>query len=75
MVTEEHRWTMYFDGALNIYRSGIGAIMISTDGQYYPAASKVIFPCTNNIVEYKTCILCLMSALDLRVKLLDVYGD
>nr|QLA48219.1 hypothetical protein [Medinilla magnifica] len=69
------KWTMYFDGAVNLSGSGIGAILISPDDQYYPVAAKVTFPCTNNIAEYEACILGLQTALELDVDHLDVYGD
>ncbi|XP_058775095.1 uncharacterized protein LOC131649350 [Vicia villosa] len=33
------------------------------------------FECTNNIAEYEACIMGLEEAIDLRIKILDVYGD
>ncbi|PKI40360.1 hypothetical protein CRG98_039249, partial [Punica granatum] len=45
--------TMYFDGAVNSMGSGIGAVLISSDGRYYPVAAKIDFSCTNNVVEYE----------------------
>ena len=41
---------MYFDGAVNATGSGIGAILISLNGQYYPAATKVVQMPRNKIV-------------------------
>ncbi|PKI61416.1 hypothetical protein CRG98_018190 [Punica granatum] len=61
-------WKMYFDGAVNSTGSGIGAVLISPDGRYYPIAMKVDFPCTNNVAEYKACILGLPTAIDFKVK-------
>ncbi|PKI33327.1 hypothetical protein CRG98_046282, partial [Punica granatum] len=51
---EEPGWKMYFDSAVNSMGSGIGAILISSDGYYYPVAAKIDFPCTNNVAEYET---------------------
>ena len=36
---------------------------------------RLCFDCTNNIIEYKVCILGLEAAIDLRIKYLEVYGD
>ena len=71
----EDKWTMYFDGAVNLAGSGTGAILISPEGQHYPVAAKLTFPCTNNISEYEACILGLQLALTMKVKRLQVYGD
>ncbi|XP_031405692.1 uncharacterized protein LOC116214426 [Punica granatum] len=68
-------WKMYFDGAVNSTGSGIGAVLISPDGRYYPIAAKVNFLCTNNVAEYETCILGLQAAIDFKVKELEVFGD
>src|ERR1044072_3630634 len=34
-----------------------------------------MFDYTNNMAEYEACILGLEEAIDLRIKILDVYGD
>ncbi|PKI70655.1 hypothetical protein CRG98_008888 [Punica granatum] len=49
--SEENKfvWEMYFDGAVNSTGFGIGAVLISPDGRYYPIVAKVDFPCTNNV--------------------------
>ncbi|PKI67877.1 hypothetical protein CRG98_011735 [Punica granatum] len=66
---------MYFDGAVNSTGSGIGVVLISPDGRYYPIAAKVDFPCTNNVAEYEACILGLQVAIDFKVKGLEVFDD
>ncbi|PKI39701.1 hypothetical protein CRG98_039914 [Punica granatum] len=72
---EKSGWKMYFDGAVNSMGSGIGAVLISPDGRYYPVAAKIDFPCTNNVAEYEACILGLQAAIDFKVKELEVFGD
>ncbi|PKI78489.1 hypothetical protein CRG98_001129 [Punica granatum] len=72
---ESPRWKMYFDGAVNSTRSGIGAVLISPEGCHFPVAAKIDFPCTNNVAEYEACILGLQAAVDLKVKELEVFGD
>ena len=75
LSTEEHTWTMFFDGAVNLSGSGTGAVLISPDGQHYPVAAKLVFPCTNNIAEYEACILGLQAAIDMKITNLKVFGD
>ncbi|PKI49825.1 hypothetical protein CRG98_029802, partial [Punica granatum] len=68
-------WKMYFDSAVNSTGSGIGVVLISSDGRYYPIAVKVDFPYTNNVAEYEACIIGLQAAIDFKVKELKVFGD
>lgn len=49
LTMKEETWTMFFDGAINLFGSGTSAILISPNGQHYPVAAKLVFPCTNNI--------------------------
>ncbi|XP_048127817.1 uncharacterized protein LOC125312740 [Rhodamnia argentea] len=69
------KWVMYFDGAVNLSGSGTGAVLISPDGQHYPVAAKLLFPCTNNIAEYEACILELQAAVEMKIRRSQVYGD
>jgi ribonuclease HI len=69
------RWTMFFNGAVNVYGNGIGTVIISPDKNQYPVSVKLHFKCTNNTTEYATCILGLEVALELKIKKIDVYGD
>src|SRR4030067_3157563 len=66
---------MYFEGAVNVYGSGAGAVIISPGKKQYPVSVKLHFECTNNTAEYEACILGLEAALELKIKKLDVYGD
>ena len=68
-------WKMYFDGATNQNRSGIGigVLLISPKGAHISFSSRLNFPATNNATEY--CIMGLQAALGLGVKELEVYGD
>ncbi|XP_048131575.1 uncharacterized protein LOC125314136 [Rhodamnia argentea] len=73
-ITTE-KWIMYFDGAVSLSGSGTRAVLISPDGQHYPVAAKLLFPCTNNIAEYEACILGLQAAVEMEIRRLQVYGD
>ncbi|XP_070040574.1 uncharacterized protein [Nicotiana tomentosiformis] len=68
-------WRMFFDGATNFKGVGIGAVLVSETGQHYPISAKFRFPCTNNMAEYKACILGLRLAIDMNVQELLVIGD
>ena len=72
---EDEKWKMYFDGAVNMYGNGIGAVVVSPSGKQYPVAIKLNFECTNNIAEYEACASGLLVAIDLGVKRLEVFGD
>ncbi|XP_050907897.1 uncharacterized protein LOC127121453, partial [Lathyrus oleraceus] len=69
------RWTMVFDGAVNQYGNGIGAVIITPQGSHIPFTARLTFKCTNNMAEYEACIMGLEECIDLRIKYLDVYGD
>ena len=66
---------MVFDGASNALGNGIGVAIISPEGFHTPFTARLCFGCTNNMAEYKACILGLKVAIDLRIKHLDVCGD
>ena len=66
---------MVFDGASNALSNEIGAIIISPEGCHTPFTARLCFNCTNNMVEYKACIMGLKAAIDLGIKSLSVFGD
>ncbi|XP_038996868.1 uncharacterized protein LOC120121584, partial [Hibiscus syriacus] len=79
-VTEEdtpknEAWKMNFDGASNAVGHGIGAILVSPEGDHYPCTSRLAFECTNNMAEYEACILGIQAAIERKVKSLEVFGD
>ena len=72
---EVKKWSLYFDGAVNALGRGIGAVLISPGGIYYPLTSKLEFLCTNNMAEYEACVMGLRAAIERKIKALKVYGD
>ncbi|XP_070020276.1 uncharacterized protein [Nicotiana sylvestris] len=75
-ITETYDgWRMFFGGAANFKRVGIGAVLVSEIGQHYPVSAKLRFPCTNNMAEYEACILGHRLAIDMNVQELLVIGD
>ena len=75
MGIEVESWKMYFDGATNQNRSGIGVLLISPKGTHIPFSGTLNFLATNNATEYEACIMGLQAALGLGVKGFEVYGD
>ena len=66
---------MYFDGAVNQYRNGIGVLLITPDGSHVPLAVKLNFEATNNMAEYKTCIAGMKALRKLGLKEAKVFRD
>ena len=70
---------MYFDGAANHSRYGIGVLLISPYGDHIPRSVRLGFsyrhPAMNNIVEYEACILGLEIVLELGIRQMKVFGD
>ncbi|KAK5844517.1 hypothetical protein PVK06_000657 [Gossypium arboreum] len=68
-------WKMSFDGASNALGHGIGAVLVSPEGNHCPLTARLNFFCTNNIAEYEACIMGLRAAIGQNIKTLEVYGD
>ncbi|XP_050908378.1 uncharacterized protein LOC127122002 [Lathyrus oleraceus] len=69
------RCTLVFDSASNARGHGIGAIITSSTVFHGPFTARLCFDCTNNMAEYKACIYGMEAAIDLRIRILEVYGD
>ncbi|XP_050919422.1 uncharacterized protein LOC127136961 [Lathyrus oleraceus] len=69
------RWMLAFDGASNARGHGVGAIITSPIGFHLPFTARLCFDCTKNMVEYEACIFGIKATIDLRIKILEVYGD
>ncbi|XP_017984348.1 PREDICTED: uncharacterized protein LOC18587011 [Theobroma cacao] len=72
---EKENWKMFFDGASNALGHGIGVVLVSPEGDHYPVIAKLNFYCTNNVVEYETCVMGLQEAIERKIHILEVYGD
>ncbi|XP_012480962.1 uncharacterized protein LOC105795850 [Gossypium raimondii] len=70
-----HIWKLNFDTTSNAMGNGIGAVLVSTNRDHYPIASKLDFDCTHNITEYEACIMGIRAAIKRKIKVLKVYGD
>ncbi|XP_058070996.1 uncharacterized protein LOC131220035 [Magnolia sinica] len=68
-------WTLFFDRAANLKRSGVGAILYSPEDVPIPISKRLAFQCTNNVAEYEVCIVGLREAIILNVRKLRAFGD
>lgn len=68
-------WRVFFNGEANFKGSRIGAVLITESRQYYPVIAKLYFPWTNNMIEYKACILNTRLATNMSVQELLVIGN
>ncbi|XP_050895558.1 uncharacterized protein LOC127102200 [Lathyrus oleraceus] len=68
------RWTLVFDGASNARSHGIGVVILSPTGFHLPFTARLCFYYTNNMAEYEARIYGLEAAINLRIKILEVYG-
>lgn len=69
------RWTLVFDGASNAHGNGIGEFITSPTGCHVPFTARLCLEYTNNMAEYEACIFGIEATIDLRIKILRVYGD
>ncbi|XP_050897667.1 uncharacterized protein LOC127104526 [Lathyrus oleraceus] len=69
------RWTLMFDGASNAQGNGIGEVITSITGFHLQSTARLCFGCTNNMEEYEAYISDIEIAIDLSIKILEVYGD
>ncbi|XP_050889479.1 uncharacterized protein LOC127094730 [Lathyrus oleraceus] len=68
-------WTLVFDGASNAQSNGIGAVITSPSSFHLPFTARLYFGCTNSMAEYEACIFGIEATINLRIKILEVYGD
>ena len=78
-VTSIVGWRLYFDGAANQSKFGIGILLISPQGDHIPRSIWLAFSdhrrLTNNVFEYEAGIIGLETTLDLGVRQLEIHGD
>ncbi|XP_052484927.1 uncharacterized protein LOC128040000 [Gossypium raimondii] len=73
--SKDQSWKMSFDGVSNALGHGIGAVLVSPEGNHYMLTARLNFFCTNNIAKYEACIMGLRAAIKRKIETLKVYGD
>lgn len=69
------RWMLVFNGASNALGNGVEAVITSPAGFRIPFTARICFDFTNNMAEYEAFIFGIEAAIDLKIKILEVYGD
>lgn len=75
MLAQEKLWTLHFDGSATSAGGGAGIVLTSPDGVTTALSFKLNFPCTNNVAEYEALIIGLLTAQDMGVRDLRIFGD
>ncbi|XP_050875555.1 uncharacterized protein LOC127079177 [Lathyrus oleraceus] len=68
-------WTLVFNGSSNVKGLEIGAVITSSTGFHIPFTARLSVDCTNNMEEYEVCVYSIEAPIDLRIKILEVFGD
>jgi ribonuclease HI len=66
---------MYFNGSLKLCSAGAGVLFIFPDGQQLKYVLQILWPATNNEVEYEALIHGLRVAVSLGIRRLLIYGN
>ncbi|XP_058008414.1 uncharacterized protein LOC131182925 [Hevea brasiliensis] len=74
-LVEVQPWKMYFDGAMNKSRAGIGVVLEALNGEQLLMSKRLRFPTINNVAEYEACICGLEALIAVGVKKVEVFGD
>lgn len=56
MYRTERTWKMFIDGSFMKNGLGSSVLFVSPNGYMIPKSYKLLFPCTNNIIEYEALI-------------------
>ncbi|XP_050914967.1 uncharacterized protein LOC127129905 [Lathyrus oleraceus] len=70
-----YQWNLALNESSNTHENGIEAVITFPTGFHLPFTVGLCFECTNNMAEYEACIFGIEDAIDLRIKILEVYKD
>lgn len=68
-------WTLVFDGSSNALGNGTEVVITFPTDHHIPFTTRLYFDFTNNMEEYEACISGIEATIDLRIKILELYGD
>jgi ribonuclease HI len=68
-------WRVYFDGALRLQGAGAVILFIAPGGEQLKYALQLLFPASNNAIEYEVLVHGLSITVSFGIKRLMVYGD
>lgn len=73
-ICEDFDMTMYFDGSKCEQGGGARVVFFTPHGVPIPYSFKLVFPCTNNNIEYKSFILGFKTTINCKFEILSIYG-
>ena len=74
-LTDQKKWSLYFDGAISYEGAGAGVVLVSPSGDKLRYVLQIHFTATNNVAEYEALLHGMRIAKELGVKRLYCYGD
>ena len=75
LIVTHQTWVMFFDGSLTQQGSSAGILFITPNKYSLPKAYNILFPCTNNIVEYESLINGMKIVVEWRVDESNIFVD
>jgi hypothetical protein len=68
-------WTLFFDGSTCGEGAGIDIVLISPQGRKYEFSLPIVATSTNNQAEYEALIKGLELLREIRVNVVEIFGD
>lgn len=68
-------WVLYFDVSYKQHGSGASVLFVTLEGHTIPKSFRLMFPCTNNIVEYEDLVTRIKMDVEWKITELKVFGD
>ena len=71
----ERMWEIFCDGSHTQNGVEAGILFVTPHGYTIPKSYKLLFPCTNNIVEYEALTNWIKLAIKWRITKLHIFGE
>ena len=68
-------WMLFFDGSTCEQGAGIGVVLISPRGKKYEFSLPIVATSTNNQAEYQALVKGLELLREIRVDIVEIFGD
>lgn len=69
------QWILYVDGSFTRHGLGASILFVTPEGHTIPRSYKLMFPYTNNVVEYEALVTSIKVVVEWKITKLKVYGD
>ncbi|XP_057858310.1 uncharacterized protein LOC131067362 [Cryptomeria japonica] len=75
LAITNHTWKLYIDGSYTRHGLGVGILFVTPQRDTISRSYQLLFPCTNNMVEYEALLTGIKMAVEWKIIDLNVYGD